>query len=548
MTRWINAAATVLLMLGMPTAARGATTPTLIGTALGSGQIGAMPLQDHVKLSETNAGTGTLTFLLFGPGDQTCEGTPINSSTAAVHGDQEYVSSEYFPPATGTYGYVASYSGDAENEPVATACGTPAQDATVTSATPQLATSASNSVTVGEGIFDTARLLGGDAPTGSITFRLYGPGDTTCSLPPIGTFVTPIGEEARIRSPTYTALAEGQYLWVASYSGDSVDLPTAARCGEEGEAVTVRQGRLPATLRVHASAVTGETQQMSATASIGGSGGGGGALTFRVYGPDDPNCQHGTLVASTQPVPGDGEYASDPFEPPAPGRYEFIASYDGANGVTAETACGEPGSEVEVHGAEPPVLDKSITVARVSGTVLIQVHAAAARHGASASIVGFVEVHGSRVVPVGSTIDTKAGTAKLTAATTQRRFQSGVFAGSRFIVSQRASDHGVVELDLRPGPTALRSCRSIAHHASTARRVKVPPKLLAKLHAEVKGQFRTTGTYSSASAHGTSWETLEQCDGTLTRVLSDIVTVLDFHRHRSVLVHAGHSYLARATG
>jgi hypothetical protein len=45
---------------------------------------------------------------------------------------------------------------------------------------------------------------------------------------------------------------------------------------------------------------------------------------------------------------------------------------------------------------------------------------------------------------------------------------------------------------------------------------------------------------------GTRWLTEDRCDGTLTRVTNGAVVVRDFKRHRSVVVRAGHSYLARA--
>ena len=45
---------------------------------------------------------------------------------------------------------------------------------------------------------------------------------------------------------------------------------------------------------------------------------------------------------------------------------------------------------------------------------------------------------------------------------------------------------------------------------------------------------------------GTRWLTVDRCDGTLTRVTHGAVSVRDFLRHRTVLVRAGHSYLARA--
>jgi hypothetical protein len=38
----------------------------------------------------------------------------------------------------------------------------------------------------------------------------------------------------------------------------------------------------------------------------------------------------------------------------------------------------------------------------------------------------------------------------------------------------------------------------------------------------------------------------DRCDGTLTRVRRGTVVVRDFRRRKSIVVHAGHSYLARA--
>jgi hypothetical protein len=40
--------------------------------------------------------------------------------------------------------------------------------------------------------------------------------------------------------------------------------------------------------------------------------------------------------------------------------------------------------------------------------------------------------------------------------------------------------------------------------------------------------------------------TEDRCDGTLTRVLTGAVRVRDLRRHRTVVVRAGHRYLARA--
>ena len=60
------------------------------------------------------------------------------------------------------------------------------------------------------------------------------------------------------------------------------------------------------------------------------------------------------------------------------------------------------------------------------------------------------------------------------------------------------------------------------------------------------GSFRTHGRHSQATVRGTRWVTVDRCDGTLTSVRQGAVSVRDFVRHRTVLVRAGHSYLARS--
>jgi hypothetical protein len=550
MARKVAATALAMVILWPVCAARSFSNPTLKATASGGGRVDATSIHDSAELTGTSAGPGTMTFRLYGPGDPTCAGSVIQTSTRTVSGDGKYTSDEYFPSVVGTYNYVVVYSGDAENAPAATACGASGQSVTITSAAPTLATLASGSVTVGEDIFDTARLFGGDEPSGSVTFSLYGPNDGTCSQAPISVFTVPTtGLEQRYRSPTYTALAEGDYHWIASYGGDARNLPTTGVCGEEAESVLVTGGGpAPIAMAVQASPSTTVGGQISATASVTAPNGAAGTLTFRVYGPGDDTCQRGAVDASTRAVSGDGQYISDPFVPTDPGVYRFVVTYNGADGRSASTACATPGDTVTITPLALPVLDRSFTVVRVSGRVLVQVRPSTS--AASASSVGFIEVRVPRNVPMGSVVDTKAGTAKLITATTGRRVQSGVFSGTHFAVQQRAPDRGTVELDMRPSATArARRCRSVGRHTRVAQLAKLSKKFLARLHAEVKGNFRIRGNESSASAHGTSWQMTERCDGTLTQVLSDAVTVVDFNMmHRTVVVHAGHSYFARSPG
>jgi hypothetical protein len=71
-------------------------------------------------------------------------------------------------------------------------------------------------------------------------------------------------------------------------------------------------------------------------------------------------------------------------------------------------------------------------------------------------------------------------------------------------------------------------------------------KVLQLLHASAHGKFRTSGRYSAATVLGTIWTVADRCDGTLTHDVTDSVKVSDFVRHKTVVLHAGQSYLARA--
>jgi hypothetical protein len=67
------------------------------------------------------------------------------------------------------------------------------------------------------------------------------------------------------------------------------------------------------------------------------------------------------------------------------------------------------------------------------------------------------------------------------------------------------------------------------------------------LHASDRGRFRTRGHFSYGTPRGTTWDTVDRCDGTLTVVHRGTVAVFDFGRRKTIIVHAGQSYLARAT-
>ncbi|HEU0318125.1 MAG TPA: SdrD B-like domain-containing protein [Solirubrobacteraceae bacterium] len=196
----------------------------------------------------------------------------------------------------------------------------------------------------------------------------------------------------------------------------------------------------------------------------------------------------------------------------------------------------------------PPALGKTFSAGVVSGTVLIQLPPGAHASAAATTPVkgtGFVPLTEARSLPVGTIVDSTRGQIGITSAVnTAGLTQSGVFGGSIFKVLQDRRQKGLTQMNVVIGRSAS-ACPAIGKAARTAAKRLLPSSVLAILHANAKGRFRTRGRFSSATVRGTTWDTIERCDGTLTAVKRGSVVVLDTRHRRSVIVAAGRSYLAR---
>src|SRR5437899_163487 len=84
---------------------------------------------------------------------------------------------------SGTYQWLASYAGDANNNGFTTSCGDSGEQLTVIKATPTITTSASPAASQVVGttftVSDTATFHNAFAPTGSVSFTLY---NSDCSV------------------------------------------------------------------------------------------------------------------------------------------------------------------------------------------------------------------------------------------------------------------------------------------------------------------------------------------------------------------------------
>jgi hypothetical protein len=141
-------------------------------------------------------------------------------------------------------------------------------------------------------------------------------------------------------------------------------------------------------------------------------------------------------------------------------------------------------------------------------------------------------------VPTGTVIDASRGKISLTTSVTENTTQTATFWGGVFEVRQARDGRGYTDLYLR-GPS-LAKCPAPGQAASSAKR-----RSRSLWGKDRRGRYRTHGRNSVATVRGTTWLTTEKCAGTVTFVRDGAVAVRDRHRKRTVLVRAGHAYLAR---
>ena len=219
----------------------------------------SLEVQDKAEIGIKGAESvdATVSFFLCGPFEASsktlCDkgGVPLGSKKVEASGT--FVSPSATVTSAGRYCFRADFSGDAKEGVPASSDSSATECFIVNPATPELTTQASEPVTIGKSVTDTATLkgtahkpgtggpagsngsinpkeLGGDA-TGKITFTLYevvlnGEEEQVCGEKATSNVEAEKNpQEVEVNGDgeykvSFTPNTAGKYVWVAEYSGD----------------------------------------------------------------------------------------------------------------------------------------------------------------------------------------------------------------------------------------------------------------------------------------------------------------------------------------
>ena len=192
--------------------------------------------------------TGNIRFYLFGPDNTTCNFNQTSASAphgwifmagpiALVNGKASVPAPGYTTTEAGQYNWVADYGGDANNTEARSGCGK--ETVTIGKHSDALTSTPSAGGVVGTTIFDTVKVTNGMDPGGTVTFSLYSPADATCSAAAIFSSTVALGANGSAKSASFAGTTTaGTYNWIAVYNGDSNNVSSNDKCGDEPVHIT----------------------------------------------------------------------------------------------------------------------------------------------------------------------------------------------------------------------------------------------------------------------------------------------------------------------
>ncbi len=226
------------------------TTPTT-----GTAGVAIKPVKDAATFAGTTSvapPTGSVTFTLYS--NSTCttavtgvSGTGAISTTSGVSSANYSVN--WTPTTAGTFYWLDSYPGDANNNAFTSSCGPAGEQIVIAKASPTMSTTASPTTgTVGADIPSlsdkaTFSSTGAAAPTGSVTFTLYSNSSCTTAVSGVSGSGA-IASSSASYSANWKPTTAGTYYWVASYPGDTNNAAVSSACGSETVVIAVAVSRI----------------------------------------------------------------------------------------------------------------------------------------------------------------------------------------------------------------------------------------------------------------------------------------------------------------
>ncbi len=189
----------------------------------------------------------------------------------------------------------------------------------------------------------------------------------------------------------------------------------------------------------------------------------------------------------------------------------------------AESGAGSDRGDSPEASLPAPVLGSSVNLTGLRGTVTVRLPHSDRE----------IPLEESTVLPVGTVVDTGAGSVRLvTAASKRGRTQAARFSDGEFRIGQNRRDRGQTSLTL----TGPMSC---GDQAGISRKRKGNRRLWGDGH----GRFRVRGRNAAATVRATRWLVEDRCGGTLVKV-----GVRDFVRSRTVVLKRAQRYYASNAG
>jgi uncharacterized repeat protein (TIGR01451 family) len=344
----------------------------------------------------------------------------VFTSVKPANGNSAVTSDSFTPVEDGTYHWVVSYAGDANNNPISDNGSSSSEQVIITETTPTLTTLATPSTaTVGQTVTlgDTAILTGqGPGDAGTVIFTLTAPSGSTVYTSAALPLATGANEAT---STTLTLTQVGTYTWHAVYNDEGFLTP------DTGVNETVTVGKASPTIHTRASAGGPEgSTAVFDTATLSGGFNESGNITFQLE-----DAGNHVLFTSTKPANGNSAVMSDSFTPAEDGTYHWVVSFAGDASNNPISDNGSSSEQVVITEVTPTLTTSASPTSAAAGATLT-LSDTATLAGQASGDVGTVTF--TLTAPNGSTVYTSAafpetGNFSQSTSTTQTLTQVGPY-------------------------------------------------------------------------------------------------------------------------